>query len=411
MKENILLIAIPAFFLLMLIEFLVARHKQKEVYRLNDTLANLNLGIGSQVFSVLTKGLIFGLIYFIHEHFALFEIPINVASILLCFILFDFTYYWAHRWGHEVNLFWGAHVVHHQSEEYNLSVALRQPWFHHLVAFPLFLPLPFLGFDPLVIGVISAFVTLYQFWIHTQTIHKLPKLVEFIFNTPAHHRVHHAVNPKYIDKNHGATLIIWDRLFGTFQAEEEAQVYGITNQFQTFSPIRSNFDYYLYVLKAMRIMDWKNKVKMIFANPGWLPEGEAIADQLKKTDLTRAKFNPAIPKGFSIYAAIQFLLILWGTVAYLSNFDSLSLFHQIYFAGLIILSLTSCSGILENKKWVFFAEYTRILLVAVSINALYYFKYMDWFLIVLVLTGVGVLLFYTWFSISLRKNYKDLLLT
>jgi alkylglycerol monooxygenase len=264
--------------------------------------------------------------------------------------LYDFIYYWAHRWGHEINLFWGAHVVHHQSEEYNLSVALRQPWFHHLLAFALFLPLPLLGFDPLIIGGVSLFSTLYQFWIHTQTINKFPKVVEYIFNTPAHHRVHHAINHQYIDKNHAGVLIIWDRIFGTFQDEKEAEVYGITTQFESFSPVKANVDYYIYLLKSMKDFSIKDKFKMIFAKPGWLPNGESIEALLLKTNLNKVKFNPTLPLGFSIYAIFQFVFIIWGLVAYMNNFDELSLAHQWYFGGLIILSLVICSGILESKK-------------------------------------------------------------
>ncbi|MEZ4978678.1 MAG: sterol desaturase family protein [Chitinophagales bacterium] len=410
MSNAIMLIAIPIFFVLIFVEYLVAKRQHKEVYRLNDTIANLNIGIGNQVISVLSKGLIFGIIYWIYEHWAIWNIPVNVLSIFICFLLFDFIYYWAHRWGHKVNFFWGAHVVHHQSEEYNLSVALRQPWFHHLISFFLFLPLPLLGFNPLVIGGVSLFVTLYQFWIHTRTIKYMPRIIEFLFNTPAHHRVHHAINPDYIDKNHGAVLIIWDRIFGTFQAEKEEEVYGITTALETFSPVLANTHYYTDLWKMMKDLNWKQRIKLLFAPPGWQEGGRPVEELIKEVELDRAKYNPEVPLGFKAYAALQFVLILWGSVAYLSNFENLSLAHQVYFAALIILSLAICSGILESKKWVYFAEYSRLLLVGVSLNALYYFKYLDWFLVVLVASGIGLVLFYTWFSISLGKNYRELLL-
>lgn len=405
-----MLIAIPIFFLLIFIEYIVSKHQQKEVYRLNDTLANLNIGIGNQVVSVLTKGFIFGIIYWVYANWSFFQIPTNIGTILLCFILFDFIYYWAHRWGHEVNFFWGAHVVHHQSEEYNLSVALRQPWFHHLISFFLFLPLPLFGFNPLLIGGISLFLTLYQFWIHTQTIKRMPSIIEYLFNTPAHHRVHHAVNPQYIDKNHGAVLIIWDRIFGTYAEEVDEQTYGTTTQFETFSPVRANFDHYMYMFKLMKSLSWKNRLRLFFAKPGWSPNGKSIEEQATAVDLQREKYNPKVSLGFSVYASLQFILVLWGAVAYLSNFSSLSLLHQLYFGALIVISLVVCNGILENKKWVFFAEYARVLLVAVSVNTLYYFKYFDWFLLVFVLSGIGVVFFYTFFSISLKKNYKSVML-
>ncbi len=408
MDFNIMLVAIPIFFLLILTEYLIAKHQKKEVYRLNDTISNLNIGIGNQIVSVLTKGALFAVIYFVYENFALVKLGNSVLVFIVALIAYDFLYYWAHRWGHTVNLFWGAHVVHHQSEEYNLSVALRQSWFHHLLAFPIFLPLPLLGFNPIILGLVSIVATLYQFWIHTKTIDKMPAWVEWLFNTPSHHRVHHGVNPDYIDKNHGAIFIIWDRMFGTYQEENETAVYGITDNYKSFNPVKANVDYYIYLVRMMKNFSFINKLKSIIAAPGWSPETQNNEDY--SVDLNRKKYNPILPKGFSIYALIQFAFIIWGTIAYMNNFDELIVSYQIYFAGLLMLSIVICSGILEAKKWVFFAEYARLILVAVSLNAIYYFKYMDWFTLVFVLSIVALTFCIIWFSISLKRNYRSLLI-
>lgn len=405
---NVMAIAIPLFFLMIFVEWWLGRRKAQKIYRLNDTIVNLNLGIGSQVFNILTKGFIFLIIIYVYQNWSFFKIPFTWWSFMVCLVLFDFIYYWVHRWSHEWNYLWGAHVVHHQSEEYNLSVALRQPWFHHLIAFVFFLPVPLLGFDPICIGVVSITVTLYQFWIHTKVIDRMPKWFEFVFNSPTHHRVHHAVNKKYIDKNHAAVFIVWDRIFGTFQAEEEEVVYGTTSQFTSFNTVKANVGFYVWMWNSIKGASWWQKIKMLVARPGWTPEGPKPIELIENVDLQRKKFNPSVPKGFTIYAVLQFVLLLWGTYAYLNNFDVMPLIQKILFASLIIFSTVIIGGVLELKKWVFFAEYARLMIVGFSINTLYYFSYNNWFLLMLTLSIVGLTTCYVWFSVSLGKNYKSI---
>lgn len=409
--ENLAMqLAIPTFIFLMLLEFLLGYFQKKKYYALSDTITNLNIGIGNQVVGALTKGAVFLVFYKIYNTFTFFNLSNAWWVWVLCFVLYDFIFYWAHRWGHEINFFWGAHVVHHQSEEYNLSVALRQPWFHHLISFFLFIPLPLLGFNPIIIGVVSLVSTLYQFWIHTKGINKLPKPIEFIFNTPSHHRVHHAVNPKYIDKNHGAVLIIWDRIFGTFQIEEEAPVYGITTQFESLNPAWANFEYYVALWKLFKKYPAKQKIKAIFAKPGWTPDGANPKELILKTNLSRKKFSVNIPLGLKVYTLVQFAFITWGLVAYIGHYNELSLFLKLFFAFLLLLSVVVSGGILEKKKWVFFAEYVRLVGVAFTISTFYYFQYINWFTVMLIFTSIAAVGFAVWFSISLAKNFKYLLL-
>jgi sterol desaturase/sphingolipid hydroxylase (fatty acid hydroxylase superfamily) len=408
--DMIMICAIGGFVLLMLAEFIWGLVKRRKLYRLNDTVTNLNIGVGSQVFGLLYQAVILAAFFWVYDNFAIFHIPVNIWTVLVIAVGYDFLFYWAHRWGHEMNIFWGAHVVHHQSEEYNLSVALRQPWFHSLLAFFIFLPLPLLGFDPLAVLGYSLFSTLYQFYIHTKAIGKMPRWFEFLFNTPSHHRVHHAVNEKYIDRNHGAVLIIWDRLFGTFAAEEEEPTYGITTPFRSFNPVWSNFHYYFEMWERMKTMHWKDKVKMIFARPGWTPGGPPPAELIRQVDLRREKFDtPPTPLGLNVYVFAQFILIMAAAVGYIAFFEELGAFARWYFAGLMILSMTICSGIFERKKWVFFAEYARLMMVAASLNIFYYVHYIDWFVIMAVGSIAGLVIFYTWFSISLGMNYRKLM--
>ena len=206
----------------------------------------MSCGIGSQVSGLFLKALT------VLAYIKLYEISPLKGKIpnawwvwVALFVGVDFFYYWFHRLAHEISIMWGSHAVHHQSEEYNLTVALRQAWYQGAFSFVFYLPLAIMGFRPEMFFVISALVTLYQFWIHTKLINKMPAPFEYIFNTPSHHRVHHGVNPQYIDKNHAGTLIIWDRMFGTFEPEVEEVVYGITKQSKSWNPIWLNFEYWV----------------------------------------------------------------------------------------------------------------------------------------------------------------------
>ncbi len=402
--DYVMMLAIPAFFLLMFLEYWHGRRKGKQYYRFNDTITNLNLGIGSQISSLLTKGIVIGSMIWVSQNWALMEIPTTWWSGILCVVFFDFLYYWAHRWGHEVNFFWGAHVVHHQSEDFNLGVALRQSWFHTLLAAFIFLPIPILGFQPVVFLSASAFVTLYQFWVHTEAIDKLPRWFEYIFNTPSHHRVHHARDPKYLDKNYAATFIIWDRIFGTFIEEKERPHYGITKKMNSWNPTWANFHYYIEMWQAAsKMSNWKDKIKLIFARPGWLPEelgGFQEAPAIAQNDTKYDEDNHAM----RIYVTVQFLMITFGLLVYMLHFEELSFFFQVALAGVLILSATVCGAILEHKKWLWIAEYTRLLMALACLNVLYYLNYMDWFLIMLICSSLGFLVLVTWFTIGWRRQ-------
>ncbi|NVJ45683.1 MAG: sterol desaturase family protein, partial [Cytophagia bacterium] len=244
-------IAIPVYFLLIGLE-LVAHHYQSiKSYRMNDAITNINCGITSQVIGAFLKVMSIGFYTYLFEKFRLTTIENSTLTWVIAFVAYDFFYYWAHRMSHQVNLFWGGHSVHHQSEEYNLSVALRQSSTQIIWTFIFFTPMAFAGFDPLILVSVSGFNLLYQFWIHTEAINKLPKWFEAVFNTPSHHRVHHARNPKYIDKNHGGTFIIWDKMFGTFRQEEERPTYGITKNLNSWNPVWANISHYSDMMREI----------------------------------------------------------------------------------------------------------------------------------------------------------------
>lgn len=272
----------------------------------------------------------------------------------------DLAYYWAHRMSHEINLFWGGHVVHHQSEDYNLSVALRQSSFQVVWTFAFSLPLALLGFETTDFVLISAFNTLYQFWIHTEVIGKLGWF-EYVFNTPSHHRVHHGRNPKYIDKNHAGTLIIWDRLFGTFQAEEERPTYGITKPLNSWNAVWANVSHYDTMWADLKKIPFlKDRIRYLFAKPGWLPSylgGYQAAPPIPRNP---QKYDTPAPVRISYYVLFQYIVCIGVTAFLLFKQNEYSLVEKVVAAVLIGWWVTHCGVLFEQKRWVFAAEWARI---------------------------------------------------
>lgn len=406
MEHMSTVIAIPFFLLLILIEYFATRKSHPEYYRLNDALTNLNVGVSHLLFKLLTTGILFGAYVWTTEHIAVMHLS-GVWAYIVVLVLFDFCFYWAHRFGHEMNIFWGAHVVHHQSEEYNLTVALRQSWIHSLLAFIFFLPIGLLGVDILTLGICASINSFYQFWIHTKAVKRMPKWFEAIFNSPAHHRVHHGVNPKYIDKNHAGMFIIWDKMFGTFQEEEEEPAYGTTTPVNSWNPAWLNIEYYAGMYqKSKQFSSVKDKLKYIVAKPGWQPEELGGQMPVPEADYSRPKYDAkAASKGLNIYVLVQFAFIIIGLSAYLWHFEKLSTFYNVLAFSVLMLSTVICSAILEQKKWVKYAEYFRLLLAIVGLNSLYYLNYNSWFYIVLIISVVLTAYFMVWYTLNINNKH------
>jgi alkylglycerol monooxygenase len=360
---NLIVLSIPIFFLLIGIEIIIDKSKKTGYYRLNDALSNINAGITEQVTGAFLKAFVIGIYIWIYDHYAVMDIGAGVLTWIVLFIGVDFFYYWFHRLAHEINVLWGGHVVHHQSEEYNLSVALRQGAFQKFGSFLFYLPLAFIGFNPTMFIVISQIQTLYQFWIHTKTIHLLPAPLEYVLNTPSHHRVHHGRNPKYIDKNHGGTLIIWDRMFGTFQKEEEEVVYGITKPLKTWNPLRAQFDFWKELWADLsRTKKFTDKLKLLLLPPGWFPKELGGPQQAPEiTPATAVKFNTVIPVQLNYYVFVQFIIILGITSLFLFTYESFPVVTGVLFMLLILLSITSIGLILEANKRAYVIEIIRLI--------------------------------------------------
>ena len=285
MPPVILYYAIPFFVLLLSIEAWFSYKEHKHLYESKDTWGSIGLGIGNVITGFFTKALIFGLFTFLYQH-RVFNLQISAWWYwVLLFFADDFSYYWFHRISHHVNYFWASHVVHHSSKNYNLAAALRQTWTGNATgAFLFWAWMPLVGFHPIWILFIQQISLIYQFWIHTETIQKMPASFEFIFNTPSHHRVHHGSDIKYLDKNHAGILIIWDRLFGSFKAEEERPVYGLTQNIESNNPAVIAFTTWGKLLhKIKHAGSFKNGINYLIKSPGWSHDGSTkTTAQLRK---------------------------------------------------------------------------------------------------------------------------------
>jgi alkylglycerol monooxygenase len=365
MNINPIILSIPIFFVLIGIEVLIQQFTKKKLYRFNDAVTNISCGVTQQVSGVFLKLFGIGLYVLVYEYLRVWEIPSNWYTLIILFIATDFAYYWAHRFSHQINLFWGGHVVHHQSEDYNLSVALRQSSFQVIWTSAFYFPLAIIGFNPLDYALMAALTTLYQFWIHTELINKLGFL-EYFMVTPSHHRVHHGRNPKYIDKNHGGTFIIWDMMFGTFQMEEETPTYGITTPVNSWNPVWANFSHYKIMMHEMKqFSGFADKVKYMFYKPGWLPKslgGYRPAPDVNK--LQYQKFITESPLMLNMYALVQYAVLLGITTWFLFFQKDMEMILKSVIAVLIAFGAVTIGALFENKPWVKWAESFRIIAYA-----------------------------------------------
>ncbi|MEX6634298.1 sterol desaturase family protein [Hyphococcus lacteus] len=273
---DIIALAVPVFLILVITEIVAVRIMKRGRYEARDSAASLLMGFGSELAPLLGGGAIVVAAFAGAYELRFFDIPNTLWAVALCFVIDDLRYYWWHRISHERRWFWASHVVHHSSQHYNLTTALRQTWTGQILTQILFrAPLVLIGFHPAMVVFVGALNLLYQFWIHTEIIGRLGP-IEWVFNTPSHHRVHHATNPKYLDANYAGTLIVWDRLFGTFVREDESEKprYGIIKNLGTFNPIIISFHEWVGILKDVRsAKSFRDVLGYTFGPPGWSPDG------------------------------------------------------------------------------------------------------------------------------------------
>ena len=369
MPVNYIVLAIPVFFALIALELVITRVLERDSYTLADSLNDLSCGIVQQLVEVFAKTFLFAGYVFLYEHWRRFDIPLSSAlAWAACFLGVDCAYYWFHRTSHRVNAVWATHVVHHQSEEYNLAVALRQGAFQGWFSWVFYLPLALLGFPPLMFLTLSAFDTLYQFWIHTRVIGRLGPL-EWVLNTPSHHRVHHACNPKYIDRNYAGTLIVWDRMFGTFKEEQDEPVYGITKPLKSWNPVWANLHVWAdLVAKARRTTRLSDRLRLFLRPPGWQPQELGGFEPPPEVDrATYQKFAAPLPRGIALYALAQFVLVTLGVTALLFRQKEIGLPLLAVGAAAATSSLVAIGGLLERRPWAFTFEWARLGAIAIAI--------------------------------------------
>ncbi len=276
--------AVPVFVGLLLIELLASRlHLPPGArgYEWRDALTSLSLGVANVLVAALMKAAA-GVVFLTAYHFRLFDLGTGWPVWLMLFVADDFCYYWFHRFHHEVRLLWAAHVNHHSSRFFNLSTALRQSWTTPITGPIFWVPMALVGFHPAMILTAQAVSLIYQFWIHTEFIGRLGPL-EWVLNTPSHHRVHHGANVEYLDRNYGGILIVWDRLFGSFEPERAPVDYGLTRNIDSFNPLRVGFHEWLAMFRdGARASGWRQRLGHVFQPPGWSPDGSSLtARQMK----------------------------------------------------------------------------------------------------------------------------------
>ncbi|WP_089907634.1 sterol desaturase family protein [Chitinophaga rupis] len=356
--------AIPLFLLLMGIEYGVARKKGWRYFSFSTSISNLNVGVAERLLDTFTIGIFYFVYDYLHRHFAIFNIQSSVLLWIALLILTDFIWYWYHRLAHEVNILWGAHVVHHQSEDFNYTVSARITVFQAFARMMFWSVLPVIGFPPAMIISVQLVHGLYPFFIHTRTIGKLGVL-EYIFVTPSHHRVHHACNEQYLDKNYGDVLIIWDKLFGTFVTEEEEPEYGLTKPLDSHSFLWQHFHFLLEIAYAFRqAKGLKQKWLVVFGKPDHINPG--IREVLEEKFLFR---NPTgtTTRRLHNYVAAQMVMTLAALFFFLLLEKYIPLFVQACFTIFIFLTLINSGAILEQRQWVFYLEYARLLVIFLAV--------------------------------------------
>ncbi|KJA11932.1 hypothetical protein RP29_02880 [Acidovorax temperans] len=341
--SQIIVLATPVFLLLIAIELAVGWRRQRNTYRLADAVSSISLGMLSQTSAAFTHLLRIGIYTALFEHVALWRNDAFWTSLpgwLLALVFYDFCYYWLHRMGHESAVLWAAHAVHHQSQDYNLSTALRQTSSGALLGWIFYVPMALAGVPPLVFGVVALIDLLYQFWVHTEQVGKLGWFDRW-FCSPSNHRVHHAVNDAYLDKNYGGILILWDRLFGTFKDEDDHEkcVYGTRGLLNSWDPLWANAQVYAGLAHdSWHAHRWADKLKVWIKPPGWRPAD--VAERFPKPAFSMAQmqiFQPPMSRAVQWFALVQFAVLLTGVGAFLWQADTAPLAHNaIWFAVLLV---------------------------------------------------------------------------
>ncbi len=370
-KSMIITLAIPVFFLLIIIEYFYGRYVGKNTYRLNDTVTSITVGMISRFPTMLNLGVQSVIFVYISSYLNMELLSVkNPFTWIIAFLLYDLSYYWMHRMHHEIKILWATHSVHHHGEDYNLATALRQTSTGWLWKWIFYMPMIILGVPGEVFITVAGINLVYQFWVHTEHIGHLGFL-EKIFITPMNHRIHHAKNREYIDANYGGVFIIWDRMFGTYnpQRSDIKPVYGTATPLNSWNPLWANFQVFSIMIKdTIKTKSWKDKIKVWFSKTYWRPE-DCIEE--KNPNEFYKKFNPEITTDIKLFSFFQMLftiLVSGAVITFISNHA----YSEIITFGLFIIALTSLTGYLMQSNT---HAYQLILYFSViSIFSILYFE-------------------------------------
>jgi len=377
------ILAIPFFLLAILVEVVYGYAIKKNTYRLNDSISSLFMGSlrsTSRVLGISVGGYFF---YWIEKEYGLWRWDSSSAfTWIFTFVVYDLLYYWFHRISHERQIFWASHVAHHQSEDYNLSTALRQTGTGFLITWVFYIPLFLIGIPSYIFISVASINLIYQFWVHTEHIPKLG-WYELFFVTPSNHRVHHAQNNEYLDKNYGGVFIIWDRLFGTFQEEirDKPCVYGIRSPINTFNPVVANLHIYIKIIKDIwHSQTWKDRLYVPVAKTGWspgMPKEQSQQEEFNPSSFN--KYNPKSNKVINSYAFIQLLAISTTGLLFLEN-GNLNYIESVTTLGMMIFTMYCVSQWLDSKP-VMGLEIFRLIVLVLSVIYFYFFSVDQLFII------------------------------
>lgn len=365
MKLNILAFAVPLFVSFMILEYVVARRKKLPYFNLHNSIANVAVGIAERLMDVWVVGLFYFVYDYLQKNYGLFDIKPNLLLWILLLLCTDFMWYWYHRLAHEINVFWAAHIVHHQSEDFNYTVSARITVLQAFIRTGFWTILPLLGFPASMITSILLVHGLYPFFIHTRLIGKLG-ILEYILVTPSHHRVHHASNEQYLDKNYGDVFIIWDKLFGTFQKEEDdVEIkYGLTHPLKSYSFLWQHFHFMAELTYAVRRTPgtW-NKVKLLFSKPENVdPAVREIAEERFRIKQSDAPFDAPLNR----YVVWQIGLTMGLLFIFILFEHYIPISQQVLISLAILLTLINCGAIMEQKQWVYYLEFLRLLTLTIG---------------------------------------------
>ena len=390
MKLDLIAFAVPFFVFFMFFEYYVSKKKNKNIHQFNESVANINVGIFERISDF------FFLFTWLHENFSLFDITQNWYTWILLFLSTDFVWYWYHRFGHEINLFWAAHIVHHQSDDFNYTSAARITIIQAVARGLFWSILPIIGFPPQMITVLLLIHGTYPFFTHTQLIGKLGWL-EYIIVTPSHHRVHHSSNPEYLDKNYGDMLIIWDKIFGTFVEETVEPKYGLTKSLGSNSFLWQHFHYFLELGVAYRLAKtFKEKINVIFGSPSSHdPRIRTLLERKLSQKVKHIAYSSKLIVAIQI-KTITTIIVLFVTILFSKHITSTNLYLLTLF---ILLSVIITGAMLEQKRWIFHLEFIRFCILCLVFNTV---LYLSGFTLVLISLGI---LYYK----SINSSYQRFL--